>query len=291
LATANSKARIIFGITPNDYGKPFQDLEISYRPIELRSLIDQIAKKNSPIVVTRIPRHTSGKTQFFDVYVQPMIESDGDRIGVCVQFDDVTEFYEMQDQLSSVNQQLQDANEELQSAHEELETINEELQSTNEELETTNEELQSTNEELETMNEELQSTNSELEIANEDQQKLASKVEQTNSFLEAILSSMRSCVIVLNEKYQILVWNDYCRELWGMRVEEVKGQSLFELDIGLPLQQLKTPLRTFINLKKTYDEIKLKAVNRRGRNIDCTVRVTPLNNPKEPGVILLIEDE
>lgn len=53
----------------------------------------------------------------------------------------------------------------LQNYIEELETSNEELQSLNEELQSTNEELQSTNEELETSNEELQASNEELQVA------------------------------------------------------------------------------------------------------------------------------
>src|SRR5262249_11365981 len=40
MAVANERARILFGLTPNDIGRPFHDLEVSYRPIELRSMID-----------------------------------------------------------------------------------------------------------------------------------------------------------------------------------------------------------------------------------------------------------
>src|SRR5262249_26139867 len=87
LATANSKARVAFGISNHDLGKPFQDLEISYRPIELRSLIEQSLKKNKLIVSSRVPRHLAGRTQFFDVFVQPMIDERSERVGVCVQFD------------------------------------------------------------------------------------------------------------------------------------------------------------------------------------------------------------
>jgi two-component system CheB/CheR fusion protein len=42
LALANTSARSMFGINLLDLGHPLQDLEISYRPLELRSHIDQI---------------------------------------------------------------------------------------------------------------------------------------------------------------------------------------------------------------------------------------------------------
>ena len=41
LAFANARARVLFSIHPKDIGRPLQDLEISYRPVELRSLIEQ----------------------------------------------------------------------------------------------------------------------------------------------------------------------------------------------------------------------------------------------------------
>ena len=31
----------MFGLTAHDLGRPFHDLEISYRPVELRSLIER----------------------------------------------------------------------------------------------------------------------------------------------------------------------------------------------------------------------------------------------------------
>ena len=80
------------------------------------------------------------------------------------------ESLELQKELRSTVEQLQElieardaSNEELRAAHEEVMSTNEELQSTNEELETTKEELQSANEELMTLNAELQHRNEELE--------------------------------------------------------------------------------------------------------------------------------
>src|SRR2546423_4243356 len=41
LALANQQARMYFGLRPNDLGRPIQDLEVSFRPVELRSRIEQ----------------------------------------------------------------------------------------------------------------------------------------------------------------------------------------------------------------------------------------------------------
>ena len=40
LVLANEKARQLFQLAPTDLGRLFQDLEISYRPVELRSHIE-----------------------------------------------------------------------------------------------------------------------------------------------------------------------------------------------------------------------------------------------------------
>ena len=42
LVLANLQARAFFGLTPRDLGRPFKDLEVSFRPVELRSRIEQV---------------------------------------------------------------------------------------------------------------------------------------------------------------------------------------------------------------------------------------------------------
>src|SRR5205823_7476769 len=41
LALANQRARTFFSLARTDRGRPLEDLEIAYRPLELRSLIEQ----------------------------------------------------------------------------------------------------------------------------------------------------------------------------------------------------------------------------------------------------------
>src|SRR5207248_3348263 len=182
------------------------------------------------------------------------------------------------------------AYEELQSTVEELETTNEELQSTNEELETTNEELQSTNEELETMNEELQSTNEELETINDELNLRTEELNQTNLFLESILRSLEAGVVVLDPDLRVTAWNEGAHELWGLRGDEVQGQHFMNLDIGLPVEKLRSPLRAVLNGGDHPSPIVLEATNRRGKAFDCRVAVTPLNSvDRVRGLILFME--
>jgi two-component system CheB/CheR fusion protein len=164
----------------------------------------------------------------------------------------------------------------LQSTNEELETTNEELQSTVEELETTNEELQSTNEELETMNEELQSTNDELQNINDQLRLSTEQLDGVNAFLEAVLTSLRAGVAVVDRDLRIQMWNRRAEDLWGLRSAEVIGQHLLNLDIGLPFEQLRPLLRGALGQHAAPGEIQTEAVNRRGRSIVVRVACTPL---------------
>jgi two-component system, chemotaxis family, CheB/CheR fusion protein len=293
LVLANQRARSLFHLGYADLGRPLQDLEVSYRPIELRTLIAKAQEEHTPVRANKVQRKLGdGREQFFDVEVAPLSVTEQISVGTSITFNDVTTYHQVYDELQQANQELETTNEELQSAHEELETTNEELQSTNEELETTNEELQSTNEELETMNEELQSTNEELETTNNELRTITKELNVANSFLESILASLRNAVIVIDRQFKIIIWSERCEELWGLRPEEVVGEPLLNLDCGLPVEQLKEPIRTFLRDGKTYSESVLEAVNRRGKAFTCRVRVTPLDHTKKEvrGVVLSIDE-
>ena len=195
--------------------------------------------------------------------------------------------------MSHSKQELETAYEELQSTNEELETTNEELQSTVEELETTNEELQSTNEELETMNEELQSTNEELQTMNDELRNRSTELNSNNAFLEAVFTSLRSAVVVLDRELRVQVWNTGALDLWGLRPDEALGASFFNLDIGLPVGELHQPIREVLSGGAMHRELALPATNRRGKSVRCRVAIAPLLGVDKAvtGTILLIEDE
>ena len=293
LTMANSRARVLFSLNPKDIGRPLQDLEISYRPVELRSLIEQSYAEKRAVTQTSIERRfPDGERQYFDIVVAPLFDEGMAPLGVGITFLDVTRYTRLSEELQRSREEIQTTNEELQSANEELETTNEELQSSNEELETTNEELQSTNEELETMNEELQSTNEELQTVNEELRTRTEELNHLNAFLESVLTSLRAAAVVVNQNLDVLVWNERAYDLWGLRSEEVHNKSLLNLDIGLPVKELRDVIRSVLSGDVDHKEIVLDAVNRRGKNIRCRVACTPLlaSGKQRDGAILLMEE-
>jgi two-component system, chemotaxis family, CheB/CheR fusion protein len=292
LALANEKARRMFNLAPNDLGRLLQDLELSYRPVELRSHIDAVCASRAGTTLREVEwRPVGGEPRTLEIQVLPLLDG-GALLGASVAFQDQTLQNQLRSELERANQELETAYEELQSANEELETTNEELQSTIEELETTNEELQSANEELETMNEELQSTNEELRSMNDQIQVRSEELRRVNAHLHSILGGLRAAVVVLDAGLKVEIWSDKAQELWGLRGGEVRGQPFLGLDIGLPVESLRAPiLDTLENGRPHGVQVMLDGVNRRGRPIACEITCTPLMvGPGPAGVILLMEE-
>jgi two-component system CheB/CheR fusion protein len=298
LRVANAAAEALFNLRPRDLGRPFQDLEVSYRPVELRSRIDQVRKELRSVELRDVEWQRPGGLElaYYDVTIVPLLAAPGDLLGVGISFVDVTRYRRVRDELAHANTELERAYEELQSLNEELETTNEELQSTNEELETTNEELQSTNEELETTNEELQSTNDELQVINEELRGRSEELDQTNSFLGSVLRSLGSAVIVLNEDLRVRVWSPGAADLWGLRPEEAEAKELLSLDIGLPAAAIEPVLRRVLSgtasgCTAAVPVQQVTAVNRRGKTVELQIAPSPLRTEEGAisGIILVID--
>jgi two-component system CheB/CheR fusion protein len=293
VVTLNERARSLFGLHESDVGRPLRDLQLSYRPVDLRSVIDRVELERRTVDVKDIEWRPQGaEPRWLDLTVTPLLAPDDRLQGMLVTFTDMTSFRRLQRELEQSHMELETAYEELQSTNEELETTNEELQSTVEELETTNEELQSTNEELETMNEELQSTNEELETINDEVRQRGEELNHANRFLESVLTSLRSGVAVVDRELRLLAWNRQAEELWGLRGDEVSGQRLLNLDIGLPVQRLQPALKACLNGESPREQLSLEAVSRRGRKIVCRVTCAPLLD-QEAGVsgAIVVMDE
>jgi two-component system CheB/CheR fusion protein len=293
LVACNRRAELLFGLGSRDVGRPFQDLELSYRPAELRSSIDHALADRQPVWVRDVEwQRLVADPVTLDVQVLPLFGSASEPLGVTIVFTDVTRYRRLQLELQATNQRLELAYEELQSANEELETTNEELQSTIEELETTNEELQSTNEELETMNAELQSLNDELNSSNEELQVRTLEVARLNEFTETVLAGLRAGVAVVDVDLRVIAWNNEATDLWGVREEEAVGLPLDELDIGLPVAALRPLVSAqFSGIGTDGDgRTRMAAVNRRGHHVEVDVTVSPLRRDGQgvSGAILVM---
>jgi two-component system, chemotaxis family, CheB/CheR fusion protein len=291
LTVANLQARAFFGLTQRDVGRPLKDLDVSFRPVELRSRVEQVGNERHVIALRDVEWRVGADVRYLDVQIAPLISTSGEMLGTGVSFIEVTRYRRLQEALQDSRREMETAYEELQSTVEELETTNEELQSTNEELETTNEELQSTNEELETLNEELHSTNEELETMNDELNDRSLDLNSANAFLSAVLGSLQAGVIVVDKELVVEAWNDGARELWGLAQDEVLGKHLLNLDIGLPLEQIRKPLREAVAAPDGQQELTLSAVNRRGREVELKISMTPLSSPSDGqrGVILMMQ--
>ena len=293
LLFANDLARSFFGISAREIGKQFHDLELSYRPLELRSLIEQAYLEQRPIMVGGIEhRQGPNDTQWLDAQVIPLARKTGEISGVSVVFTDVTVTRRLQQAVERTNIELESAYEQLQSAGEEMQTTNEELQSTVEELETTNEELQASNEELETMNEELQSTNDELHAVDDRARTYTNDLATLNQFLESIFYGLGHRVIVLDRDRNVTLWNKGAEELWGVSASEATNSSIDTIDFGLPIDELSESIEAILDGGEMRIEKDVRATNRRGKKIACHVTLAPLvagDRERVSGVIILTD--
>jgi two-component system CheB/CheR fusion protein len=291
LMIANQTARREMRVSQNDLGRHFHDLEVSYRPVELRSRIEEARNQRRPVTLSSVHHERDGQVGHYDIIVAPLFDGDLQYVGTSISFVDVSRTQQLQSELERSKQEVETAYEELQSTNEELETTNEELQSTVEELETTNEELQSANEELETMNEELQSTNSELVAINTELRDRSDELDRVNGFLDSVLADLKLGILVVDNDLHVEVWNSRSEDLWGVRQSEAVGKSLLNLDIGLPVEELVGAVRGTLADGTSHVERTVQAVNRRGRTIRCRVTTAPLvGAARRHGAVVIVEE-
>uniref|UniRef100_UPI0035A0F3EF CheR family methyltransferase n=1 Tax=Actinomycetospora flava TaxID=3129232 RepID=UPI0035A0F3EF len=291
VAKTNQRAEAQLGVTKREIGRNFTDLDLCQRVGGLRSAYDDVRRSRNSMWLHEVQYSRSAtETLYFDVQLVPLESEANGGPAVAAFFSDVTRYQRLNGELQAAHRQVETAYEELQSTVEELETTNEELQSTVEELETTNEELQSTVEELETTNEELQSTNDELQSMNDELRERTSQLDEANDFLESVLGSLRTAVVVVDTELIVRAWNGQADDLWGLRADETIGQHLLNLDIGLPTERLRPLVRGALN-GGSDDTLRLEAINRRGRTVQLALSASPLRlrNSGPTGAIVLMD--
>jgi two-component system CheB/CheR fusion protein len=293
VAKANQRAEAQLGISSREIGRRFTELELCHRITGLRSSYEDVRRHRSSMWQHEAEyARTNSETLVFDIQIVPLEANGDDGVSIALFFTDVTRYRRMTAELESAHRQVETAYEELQSTVEELETTNEELQSTVEELETTNEELQSTVEELETTNEELQSTNDELQSMNDEMRERTAQLDHANDFLESVLGSLRTAVVVVDTELIVQAWNGRADDLWGLRSEEAIGQHLLNLDIGLATERVRPLVRDVLQGNEPReDPLRVDAINRRGRPVTLAIAVSPLTGRENrpDGAIILMD--
>src|ERR1700731_561999 len=123
VAMINQQAESVFGLSARAIGRPLCDLEVSYRPLELRAYLEQAKVERRS---TRIPdvkwQRPAAETVWFEIHVNPLVDAENGLLGVSIVFFDVTATRALLDKVVQTNRQLEAAYEELQSTNEELET-------------------------------------------------------------------------------------------------------------------------------------------------------------------------
>jgi two-component system CheB/CheR fusion protein len=272
----NERAERDLRLSRAEIGRAFAELELSYRPVELRGVVAAVQASGEPSEIRDVEWNENVGVSHWDIRVAPLIDA-GDVLGVHLVFTDVSEKHLLGERLETVHRELSSAYEELQSQSEELETTNEELQSAVEELETTNEELQSTNEELETMNEELQSTNEELQTLNEELRERTVEIDGANGFLHSILEGIELAVVVVDTDYRVQLWNAGAEHLTGLRDFEAEGLLLLDIALELPVDELHGLLRKVLGQGAEQGELSAAVTNRFGKAAQRHLLASPLH--------------
>jgi two-component system, chemotaxis family, CheB/CheR fusion protein len=288
LTLANERARVMFGIGQNDIGRRIEHLELSFRPLRLAPLIEQVYAARRWITVKDVPRATESGDAFLDVQVLPLYDRSGAAVGVEVSFFDVTSQREgTRAEPKRARGQLAEEvdGQAFSLMDEDIESGDRKLASTIEDLETTSRDLQSSNEEL-------QSTNEELKTLNDELRQRADDLGRESAFSSSIVGSLHEAVIVIDSEFVVEVWNPRAGRLFGVESAEAVGRNLLKLDIGLPIEFLKGTIRSCLVGESDYVEVAVRTTGRRGRAIRCKVICLSHVRPDaRRGAILLMEDE
>jgi two-component system CheB/CheR fusion protein len=104
-----------------------------------------------------------------------------------------------------------------------------------------------------------------------------------------MLAGLRVGVAVVDRDLTILLWNHGAEELWGLHADAVQGQSLFNVGLGLPAEQLQ--IAGFLAGTVQRQEMTFDA-NCRGRAVRCRITFTPFLGPGggRAGAVLVMEE-
>ena len=117
------------------------------------------------------------------------------------------------------------------------------------------------------------------------------RLDRANLYLEGIVTGLHRGVLVVDPDRTIRLWNRWAEDLWGLRSAEVRGVPIADLDIGLPVEQLRSAVEACIEGRSAIEERTITATNRRGQSIDCRVVCTALTmRGSIEGVIVWMED-
>jgi len=194
--------------------------------------------------------------------------------------------------IHQLEQELAQTHEDMRSITDDQEATNEGLQSDNEELLSSSEELQSLNEELETSKEELQSTNEELLVVNQEMITLNDQVKIARDYSEAIVSTTREPLLVLDQSMRIKTANRSFYEIFRTIPRETEGKLIFDIaEKQWNIPSLRDQLEKILPDNESFFDFEVNHHSKTGiRYMLLNAREMPGPAANEKLILLAIED-
>lgn len=111
---ANERCCTQFNLSSRDIGRPLQEVELSYRPLELRSRIEQVYQERRNAIQNEVEwTSPSGESLYFDIKIAPLFGLSSKLLGVSISFTDATREIKLPEELEHSNQKLEFVSQEL----------------------------------------------------------------------------------------------------------------------------------------------------------------------------------
>src|SRR5438034_11591656 len=87
IVLANEQVRARFGLSARELGRPLRDVELCYRPVELRPLLERALAERQPVGVANVERSgPDGQTRYYDVLDTPLLDDGALPLRVAITF-------------------------------------------------------------------------------------------------------------------------------------------------------------------------------------------------------------
>jgi two-component system, chemotaxis family, CheB/CheR fusion protein len=104
VAMINQQAETTFGLSARDIGRLLRDLEVSYRPVELRAYLEQAKVERRSARIQDVKWQRPGaETVWFEIHVNPLVDAENGLLGVSIVFFDVTATRALLDKVVQTN--------------------------------------------------------------------------------------------------------------------------------------------------------------------------------------------
>lgn len=263
---ANDKMISFWGKDRSVIGKPLLDAVPELRGQEFFTIMQQVWRSGETYEARSTPAslNTRGllETFYFDFIYRAVKRTDGSMLCILHSATDVTD---------QVTNRLR-----LQEKEEEVSTLNRHLSEANDELMAVAVEMQASNEELVATNDKLQHTNDELQRTQSSMLQLNARVSLSESIFRSFFEQAALGIAWLNGPDQVIeAVNEPLLKIWGRTLDEVLGkphrearpeledQPVFDLldtvyQTGIP--KVNTELRLFLKSGDTLREVYVNSV-------------------------------